>query len=289
MARDAVPDTLLDRWLKREELRGLVTAIQARQVEFNNRVRADFPVSLYERSLPRAFAVGDVEAAVRETLRTMEKLWGKINAIAVPPAGITLQLVLQGGYTLAQFTAARGALRVVSDNLGDLDVDLRLARETRNDQQDVIYDALKNYRLKVPAMFPADHALVETLPLLNVPDGHTPEAVTVTATWNAATNQAELNWDASTDADLKHYAVEGVAGEEYITEDGALLSLVLPGAPRTYPTNFSLGSPRFGRRLQGLVRSPARQRARLRNTPKLTWGEGWSHLACPQLIPNVKH
>lgn len=54
--------------------------------------------------------------------------------------------------------------------LAELAVDLKVAREERNDLQDVIYGVLKAYRLKMPTILPAGRAL----PILTPAAGHTP-------------------------------------------------------------------------------------------------------------------
>ncbi len=241
--RDAVTDARVDRTLARQQLTEQVTALQARAVEFNNRVRADFAGTAWERTLPTAFSVGDAESAVSDGLRYMSRMWTRINALSTPPPGQSLPMRLLGGLTLAAFNTEVAALRDLYRTLKDAEVDLRVAREMRNDQQDKIYDLLKAYRLKVPTSLPVGHALRDSLPVLTPPDGHTPEAVTVTATLNATTNQAELSWTASADADLARYEVRGVAGDEYDTEDEDLLASILPGAPLSYVTSYALGTP----------------------------------------------
>lgn len=242
-ARDAVTDAGVDRTLARQVLNGQIAVLQGRLVEFNARVRADLAGSAYARSLQDAFAIGDAEAPVREGLRAMARLWLKINAIAAPPSGVTLPLVLLDGYTLAAFDADREALRTAYRTLSDAEVDLRLAREARNDLQDVIQPALKAYRMKVPVSVPAGHALIDSLPALTPPEGHTPEPVAVTGVWQASTTEAKVTWEASEDAELQEYQVRGVPGDDYVTEDEVTLATVLPGAPLELLTDFALGSP----------------------------------------------
>src|SRR5258707_12541645 len=71
VARDAVTDAGVERALAREELDALVTRLQGRLVEFNQRVRADLPRHPIARILPGAFAVGGGVIAVRDALRQM--------------------------------------------------------------------------------------------------------------------------------------------------------------------------------------------------------------------------
>src|SRR6266853_918986 len=109
--RDAVTDGSLERALAREQLNTLIVALQARLVEFNERVRVDLPANPIARVLPVAFAIGDAEGSVRDALRQMSTLWAKVNALATPPPGVTLPMLLMGGYAQAQFDTDRDALR----------------------------------------------------------------------------------------------------------------------------------------------------------------------------------
>jgi hypothetical protein len=95
-ARDAVTDAGVDRALAREELTELIGTLQGKLVEFNRRVRADFPGSALSRTLEEAFAIGDSEEKVRQGLRAMARLWLKINAISPAPEGVALPLVAAG-------------------------------------------------------------------------------------------------------------------------------------------------------------------------------------------------
>lgn len=242
-ARDKVTDAAVERALARELLNGRIAALQARMVEFNGRIRADLPGNAYARVLPEAFTLGDAESGVREGLRQISKFWTKVNAIAPAPAGLVLPLKLLGDYTLAMFNTDRDGLRDAYRALTDAVVELRIAREERNDLQDVIYEVLKNYRLKVPTAFPAGNALIDSLPKLTPESGRTPDAVVATGVWDVASAVAKITWTASTDADLKEYQVRGVPGDDYQTEDEAVLATVLPGAAREFTTLFALAEP----------------------------------------------
>lgn len=241
--RDAVTDAGVDRELARGLLDAAVEVQQVRMVAFNNRVRADLAGTPYERALPEAFTMGAGESVVRQSLRQVVKVWTRVNAISPVPPGITLPLVLQGGLTLAAFTTAVEALGPLYTALTDAEVELRLARERRNDLQDVVYPVLKAYRLKVPVTLPPGHALADSLPVLTPPDGRTPEAVAAEVEWNAATGLADLTWAESTDTDLKEYEIRAAPGDEYAGDDEVILGKVPAGGTRALSTLFSLGTP----------------------------------------------
>lgn len=243
-ARDAVTDAGVDRALARGELDLLTARLQGKVTEFNRRVRADFAGTAFERAMTVAFAVGASESVVRETVRHVGRLWEKIDQITPRPAGVILPLVLLGNYTRLAFDTDREALRAAYRALGEAEVDLKLAREQRNDLQDEIYEVLKAYRLKVPAILPEGHALLDALPALTPPQtGHTPAAVAAQAVWVPAETKARVTWAESPEAELEGYEVRGVPGDDYQTDDEEVLATIAPGAPRELLTDFALGAP----------------------------------------------
>jgi hypothetical protein len=242
-ARDKVSDTGFFRSLARATLNDLISALQARLVEFNARVRADLANTPYARVLPAAFQLGDAEDSVREALRGMRALWAKINILAPVPTGLVLPLVLLDDYTYAMFDTDMTTLRTAYKTLTEKDQALKIAREERNDLQDVIYAILKAYRLKLPTAFPVGDAMVDSMPALTPAGGHTPAAIHATGVWDATAVQAKITWNASTDADLDHYEVRGVAGDDYVNADESILASIAPTAAREYRTDFALTAP----------------------------------------------
>lgn len=241
--RETVTEKGVLRALARASLDAHIRKLQGKLVEFNARIRADFAGSIFERVLSVAFAVGDAEDAVREGLRALSVLWTEVNAIATPPTGVTLPLVLQGNYSLGTLETDRTALRGFYRALTTAEMKLKLAREARNDIQDVIYPILKAYRLKVPTVVLANDSLVDSLPSLTPPAGHTPAAVTLQGTWNATEEKAEFSWEESAEAQLARYELRGVPGDEYNAEDEAVIATVAAGGTRSASSAFALGSP----------------------------------------------
>jgi hypothetical protein len=107
----------------------------------------------------------------------------------------------------------------------------------------IIYDILKLYRAKLPTKFPAGHALLDSLPDLTPAAGHTPDAVEVTAVWDAAAVKGKITWTESPEATLSHYEVRGVAGDVYVSADETLLASVAPADAREFLTDFALSVP----------------------------------------------
>lgn len=241
--RDEVTDFGVNMAEARSNISLLVVELQGRVVEFNRRVRADLPGTSMERIVPVAFAIGDAEGTVRSVLRVMSRVWGKINAMGNPPTGLTLPLSLMGGMTLTAFDAKREELRLAYRAYGNAVVDLREARERRNDKQDYLYELLKEYRMKVPTRFPAEHALVESLPRLTPAEGHTPDAVMAQGEWVAASLEARVTWSESAEATLVRYEVRAVPGDDYDPQDEQVVATVPAGGAREVLTNFALATP----------------------------------------------
>jgi hypothetical protein len=122
-------------------------------------------------------------------------------------------------------------------------VDLRVAREQRNDLQDEVYPVLKNYRQKVPVSLPEGHALVDSLPVLTPTDSHTPAPVAAAAVWDAAAQKAKITWEASPEATLAEYQVRGVPGDAFDPDDEVVLATIAPDGAREFLTDFALGAP----------------------------------------------
>jgi len=238
--RDQVAGMGVEDTLAGEQLVMLVTRLQVRMVEFNARVRADFEGTAYARSLPLAFTVAEGEGLVRDALRKVSLLWTKIDAISPAPAGVALPLVLMGNYDRASFDTDRQSLREAFGALSAAEVNLRLAREQRNDAQDLIYAVLKAYRAKLPSVFPAGHAVLESMPVLRAAPGHTPDAVTAAVVWDVPAAQAKVTWTASPEADIARYEVRGASGESYVAADETVLATVAPGDARELLTDFAL-------------------------------------------------
>ena len=191
---DHVTDAAVDRAAERATQLAIITALQARVVEFNRWMRAYLPAHPLTRILPDAFQVRDGEGTVAGVCRQISRIWTKVNALSPVPAGLTLPAELLDGYSLTTFDAARTELRTSYRTLSGLDVELNEKRELRNDRQDAIYAILKAYRLVVPTKFAASHALVESMPALTPGEGHTPDAVAADAVWDAPATKAKVTW-----------------------------------------------------------------------------------------------
>jgi hypothetical protein len=243
-ARDGVTDAAVELSLARTGLFQKLTALQARAVEFNARVRGDLAETPFPGALPLAFSVGEGEAIVREGLRKISRIWDKIDQLgSSSPPGLSTPYLLKDGYSLVTFNDDREALRTAYRTLSDAQVDIALARGVRNKVQDAIYPKLKAYRQKMTGYAAAFPALAESLPALTPADGHTPAAVAAQVVWDVPAGKAKVTWAASEEATIEHYEVRGSAGDDYETEDEVVLANVAPDGTRELLTDFALNTP----------------------------------------------
>ncbi len=144
--------------------------------------------------------------------------------------------------TMTSATGWTNSARLTQHTPGRL-LGLKLAREERNDIQETIHARLVSYRKAVPSFFEKGSALIESLPRLSPKPGHTPDAVSLTGIWDAATASALLEWTESTDNDLRDYLVLGCAADEWDGDLAETLATVPAGGGRSFPTTFGLGLP----------------------------------------------
>ena len=243
-ARDGVTDAMFELSFARAGLTLLLTAIQARAVEFNARVRGDLSATAFAGALPEAFSVGQGESSVRECLRRVSRVWDKINQLgSAAPSGLVLPFALSDGYLIANLDADRDTLRDAYRAVSDAEVDAAIARGIRNKEQDVIYEVLKSYRKKLGGYEKAFPQLFTTLPALTPAPGHTPDAVTAQVAWDAPVEKAQVTWNDVADPSVVRREVRGCAGDRYVPDDEVLVATVLPGAPREVLTDFALNNP----------------------------------------------
>ncbi len=225
--------------MAREDLSLKRIMMQARLVQYGEKVRVFYPNSIWARTLPELPAAGDSPNRFYDPMDDVSNSWGRINA----DPGTTTPLTLLGGYTLAMFVTDVAAFKAAHTALTVASSNVRLAREARNDEQDLIYAILKSYREVFPTYFDKDHLLSRTLPRLTPLPGSTPSNVVATGIWDMAIQQARISWTESSDPHLDHYEVRFCPGPNYSTEDESVVGSVDPGEPRNLPTGAGLAIP----------------------------------------------
>lgn len=213
-------------------------ALRARLGQFCDLVRAYWhgtPWAALVPKLPPASVAPDrFLMPAREALR----LWTLLEAEPAP-AGAPVPIFLdpEGTYGRAEFAAEVAAVTASALAVEDALWVRSVALARRNAVMKRVKLALMAYQRAVPGRLPAANALIASMPALWPPPGHTPDAVAVSGTWDAAANGARLTWEASGDKMLDHYELRVCEGPEYDRELEKVLARVPPGEPRELVTD----------------------------------------------------
>ena len=223
--------------IKRAQVENAKRNALARTQELGRRMRGTLPQdSPYLQAVPELPSQSAGQETFLMPVRDMLDLWTRMD-------GDGISFTLSGTYSLDDYSDAYAALALLYTALNTALMDLKLAREKRNFQQTRAREILSAYRPAVEGLFPPDSPLVLTIPLIYPPGGRTPAPVTATGSYDLPTAEAVISYSQSADPELKEYQVRGVPGPEYIGEDEVVLATLLPGAPRSFRTDYSLGQP----------------------------------------------
>ena len=233
----AVLDQLNSKEIGRAQLENKKRAVLGRAQELGRRLRGILAQnSPYLKAMPDLPSQSASQEVFMLAINDLENLWSRVNAEGTP-------VVLAAGYTFVSYEQDVGELGTLFRDLGTAVLDLKITREKRNKLQADARTLLSGYRPAVEGLFAPDSPLVLTIPLIYPPAGRTPQAVTATATYAPATQDAVVKFSESIDPDLKEYEIRGVPGPEYNAEDEQVLGKIPKGALREYRTDFSLGQP----------------------------------------------
>lgn len=188
---------------QRDALKG---PLRARLSQFRSAVQSQLQGTAYQAMLPTLPAPNVVETRFLTPFDDVLNLWRRIDADTTTP-GFTAPLTTGGGYTSTQFETDLAAMRTAFIDVTGAESTVRLAREQRDMLLEPIRQRLNQYRAAVRANFAANDPLVQSLPAMSPPAGATPDAVTLTGTWDATRQKAVLTWTASDNADLAHYSL----------------------------------------------------------------------------------
>lgn len=229
VARGDVADAVLA-----EGKRSALTAAQ----EFGRKVREDGLLRHLAQRLPVLPNATEGEGPFMNAMTSVRLRWKLADEML---AG---SLVLASGETQAQFSTRLDTLVGQFAKAEGADVDAGIGRSRRNEVQDSVRAVLGSYKSAVEGRFPPEHPLVLTLPRIYPLAGHTPDAVTATGTWEAATAQARLTWTASADAELAGYDIRtSNSGSTYDVETETTLGHVAKDAAREFLTAAGLATP----------------------------------------------
>jgi hypothetical protein len=233
-ARDQLEEAALMRSLQRATVQIKKEWLLEKLGWFKTKVVAVAGASAYARVLPLVPSTSDGQDVFSRPMIQAAKLWKKINL--GPPTGVTAPVLLKDGTTQVQFESAVAELATAYDGIVNMEQEVSLTLERRNDVQDVIYEMMKKYRVAVAGAVPDGNALLDTLPVLTPTSSRTPEAVSLAGVWNAGTSKADLTAEVSADADLKEYQLRACPGADYDTDIEAVVANIPKGQPPVFHT-----------------------------------------------------
>jgi len=236
--RTEVQADLTDEEIAREDVELQKAALHLRINQFNERVRGVLSGTKWERALPLVPTISEAQSKFTDPLEKAATLWLRLNADPATPA----PLVLQGGYTRAQFAADIAALKTAYTTWNAAVTNAKISLEERNDIQDLIYAVLKDYRSAMPSYFTKGHALIDSLPDLTPKPGSTPAGVTINVVWDPVLLMARITWSLSSAADLYQYEIRFCAGPNYDTDTENVIGNVSPSAPREFLSDAGLAA-----------------------------------------------
>lgn len=217
------------------------TNIRERMRQFDSFVRGVLSQSSYVGRIPDLVQFASNPGKWIIAMRDHEDIWTDINAS--PPPGFTPPLLLNGAYSVANFTTDRTDLETTFQNLTQAEQDVDRELQEREAIYHAVRDRLVAYRDAVLGRFPADHPLALSVPRLVPLPGHTPDPVVLTGAWNAGTSMADMNWTASADADLEEYELRRESSTPY---NGNLEQVVASFPPGTLSFSTDEGLPSSG-------------------------------------------
>jgi hypothetical protein len=212
--------------------------LRGRLAQFRAGVSAQLPGTKYQKMLPVQPPFSLVESKFLRPMDDMASVWTHVNADTIP--GFTGPLLLAGGYALAGFTGDLAGARTNYVAGTSALNGSRSARASRDILLAPARERMRQYRQAVLSMLPAGNALLLTVPALTPPPGSTPAAVVASIIWNLLTNQADITWTASDNANLLHYSIRTAPGPTYRAADESVVAEVAPGT-LTYSTLEGLG------------------------------------------------
>lgn len=236
-ATQEVENQLNGKEIGRARVENAKKALLLRSQELGRRLRGILPMdSPYLKAMPDLPPVSAAQEYFLKPMRDLVNVWNRLREDDV-------EFQLAGAYVVANFENDLSVLTELFTILGQVELDLKLAREKRNVLQVAAMKILSAYRPAVEGLFAPASPLVVTIPLIYPPAGHTPDPVTVTVSYDATTQEAVIEFSESAEATLEEYEVRGVPGPEYLEEDAITLGKIAAGGARIYHTSYALTEP----------------------------------------------
>ena len=218
----------------------LKIALRDHLAQFRAMLRVLLAKSKYASSAPILPELTSGEAKFMAAFDDAADLWGRIDADATI-AGFTPPLVI-ASYTRPNFVTDIAAMRAAFLAVLSADNDKRMGIKERDVLFETAREYLVQYRVAVEGLLGPNHPLTQTLPLITAPPGSTPDGVPLTGVWNPATEQADLQWTASSNPNLDHYQLRMSVGPSF---DSATATVVgnIPSGTTTFATTAGLDNP----------------------------------------------
>ncbi|HWB04603.1 MAG TPA: hypothetical protein VG796_16360 [Verrucomicrobiales bacterium] len=222
----------------------LKTQLRDRLVQFNVAARTWYEDRPEGKVVPQVETLSAAPDRFCRPVRDALRLWDVMNDGAAP-AGLTLPLLLQEGFSRDDLAALMDAYQNARLTHEDTEFQCDLIRANRDQVQDWLRETLVAYNRMVTSQFGTNAAVTDTLPQLFPTPGGIADPVELQAAWDSSANQAILTWEPSTAPRLKGYQIRCLPGPEYqrrgsrlvanIPRDGALECLTADGldAPGT--------------------------------------------------------
>ena len=167
-----------------------------------------------------------------ESVRAFLKHWDAVDeACGADP------LVLAVGFTRADLAALLQALLALLDDQTNLEMDLRMERDARDQESDALIALMKAYRIAATAALWDHPELVKILPVLRRRRFATPEGVELSATWLADRRMVGLSWTRSTAGGPVRYLVRCRPGSDAPTEAHPLIATITDPEQTTLTTS----------------------------------------------------
>ncbi len=209
--------------------------------EFNGLVDGYYSTTHFFASRPRVPTLSDGRDTFSRPLMDMSTLWEKLNAAPARP-GLALPIKMADNTTQVQFHTAIAAFDDAYQAAQRADQLLTISRSSRDLQNKLVYDIMKNYRQAVPSLCRAFPLILNTLPRLTPEPGSTPDALTATAIFQAP-DIAHIEHSPVTQPGIKRVELRGNLGETYNPDTATLLAQHGPNDPAVFNTSHGLTGP----------------------------------------------
>lgn len=219
---------------------------------FNRKVRGSLAHTTFPNALPAVPGVTDGNAVILAAGDDMLSVWATVNSspagpLFTPPLVATIMPAgtnTPAALPLADATTRLAALRTAVQDLLTAENGLQAMRPYRDNLwENEIRPLIVAYQNKVRGEFPAEHALVASLPRIYPEGGHTPDPVNATGVWNAVTGLADYTWSASSEPMLLRYEVRQSPGPTYEADASSVIASIPAGGVLSFSTDAGLTVP----------------------------------------------